>query len=291
MSNNIAAKDANGVNVVLRTTDDGVGHIPHHMNGANLYLDIGTQLAANVDLLTGVVNGWLDVGDYFSGSIQISASAGVTSGAIIFEQTNDSSVTAGLPLQVTEVTAITANPLIAAMSIAASANRLFQAPITARYIRVRISTAFVGGLVRAVAFFNQQPSTSLSLSVRQATAASLLVTNTPATPTTLFRNSTASTNAVSMKASAGTLTDVVVTNTGASVAYLKLYNKASAPTVGTDIPVFTLPIPAGAPADLNFGPLGQRFSTGIAFAITAGASDADATAVAAGDIKAALTYI
>lgn len=67
-----------------------------------------------------------------------------------------------------------------------------------------------------------------------------LITTTLATLT-----SAATTNATSVKTSGGTIYNIVASNTGAAAAYLKIYNKASAPTVGTDIPVHTCVIPAG----------------------------------------------
>lgn len=100
-------------------------------------------------------------------------------------------------------------------------------------------------------------------------------------------NSAASTNATSVKASAGKLGWVSVTNINASPRYLKFYNKASAPTVGTDTPVLVLLIPGNANGSGNnpaIPPQGLNFSTGIAFAITTGAADSDTGAVALNDI-------
>ena len=105
--------------------------------------------------------------------------------------------------------------------------------------------------------------------------------------------SAASTNATSLKGSAGVLGIVYAVNLNAAVRYLKFYNKATAPTVGSDTPVLTLPIPAsttGAGFALNVGPNGWSFSTGIAYATTTGIADADTGAVAANEIILALGY-
>jgi hypothetical protein len=74
------------------------------------------------------------------------------------------------------------------------------------------------------------------------------------------------------------------------VAYVKLYNKATAPTVGTDIPEMILPVPAavsGVPgvANPNIGFHGLRFALGLGIAITGAAVHTDTTAVAAGQVK------
>lgn len=105
--------------------------------------------------------------------------------------------------------------------------------------------------------------------------------------------SAASTNATSLKASAGTLYSITAFNLNAAVRYLKFYNKASAPTVGTDTPVATFAIPAsatGAGFTITF-PFGFDFSTGIAYATTTGAADSDTAAVAANEIFVVGTYI
>ena len=113
---------------------------------------------------------------------------------------------------------------------------------------------------------------------------------TPVTPTTNFLNSAATTNATAVKASAGTLWSAVATNTSASTRYLKLYNKASAPTVGTDVPVLVITLPATSTVNVSGGSNGVRFSTGIALAVTGAAGDTDTTAIGAAEIKVASTY-
>lgn len=103
----------------------------------------------------------------------------------------------------------------------------------------------------------------------------------------------ATTNATSVKATAGKICEGWVFNTSAATKFLKLYNKASAPTVGTDVPVMTLPIPAGQGIALGsiFGIFGKYFSTGIAYALTGAAADNDATAIAAGDVIVNLGWV
>ncbi len=98
--------------------------------------------------------------------------------------------------------------------------------------------------------------------------------------------SAASTNATSVKASPGAVGFIYVVNLNAAVRYLKLYNKASAPTVGSDTPIATLPIPASATGAGFMLPIpgGVAFTTGIALALTTGAADADTGAVAANEI-------
>jgi hypothetical protein len=100
----------------------------------------------------------------------------------------------------------------------------------------------------------------------------------------------ASTNATSLKASAGGISAIDMFNVATYPVYLKLYNKASAPTVGTDTPVWTIPIPANGGFSRDFVQ-GEYFSTGIAYAITKLQGDSDATAVAAGDAMGRIKWV
>lgn len=105
--------------------------------------------------------------------------------------------------------------------------------------------------------------------------------------------SAATTNAQSVKASAGQVYTIHASCTNATARFLKLYNKASAPTVGTDTPVMTIVLP-GATTGTNTviiaSDVGATFSTGIALAITAVVTDADATAILANEVIVHLFY-
>lgn len=99
--------------------------------------------------------------------------------------------------------------------------------------------------------------------------------------------SAATTNATSIKASGTNLYFLSASNINASPRYIKLFNKASSPTVGTDIPVLTFLIPgntSGAGTNIAIGAAGLRFTTGLALAITTGVADLDVGAVAANEI-------
>lgn len=104
--------------------------------------------------------------------------------------------------------------------------------------------------------------------------------------------SLASTNANVVKNSGGNLYSIIAIGLTSTVRFLKLYNKATTPTVGTDVPVMTIPIPAntqGAGVALPFS-MGVNFPLGIGIAITSGSADNDTGAVGAGDVIVNLTY-
>ena len=108
-----------------------------------------------------------------------------------------------------------------------------------------------------------------------------VATRTTGGATTFTLISAATTNATNIKSSAGTLYTLTVFNNGAAAAYFKLYNKATAPTVGSDTPVGTFLLPSGGGFTYPIPDVGLNFSTGIAYAITGGGALADTTAVAA----------
>lgn len=96
--------------------------------------------------------------------------------------------------------------------------------------------------------------------------------------------SAATTNATSLLSKPGVIGALHVINTTATKAYLKLYDKATAPTVGSDTPVMTLAIPASTDGAGFTWTAPISFGAGIAYAITGAAADNDTTAVGAGDI-------
>lgn len=107
------------------------------------------------------------------------------------------------------------------------------------------------------------------------------------------RVSTADTNAVAIKAGGGTVHWIHATNVNAAVRYLKLYNLAVAPTVGTSVPTITIALQGGTTGthtDIPI-PLGLDFDVGIAMALTTEATDAGSTGVSASETVVNIGYI
>jgi len=168
-------------------------------------------------------------------------------------------------------------------------------PRTARYFRARVS-AYTSGTTTVVGTLSARPmqlapapalsaGTALigdvGMQVRAGTIANVSIAKV---------RSAASTNATSVKASAGRILRGVLTNTTASIKYVAFFNKATAPSPGADTPVFTLAIPPTTALLMGGDDFGMPFTTGIAYAITAANADLDATAVAAGDVVGHFTY-
>lgn len=116
------------------------------------------------------------------------------------------------------------------------------------------------------------------------------VTGVPLAPVSHSHNiSAASTNANLVKNSVGRVFNVYAFNTSASIRYVKLFDKATAPVTGTDVPAKTFLVPANGQISIQFA-AGAHFSNGIGFAITTNAADLDNIAVAAGDIYLDIDY-
>lgn len=100
--------------------------------------------------------------------------------------------------------------------------------------------------------------------------------------TSRIPSSAATNNATSGKVGEGFLSGFSGYNTNAAVRYLKFYDKASAPTVGTDVPVLTYALPPTTAFAIPA--FDYHFKLGLAYALVTGAADNDNTAVGAGDI-------
>jgi hypothetical protein len=85
----------------------------------------------------------------------------------------------------------------------------------------------------------------------------------------------------------------VLSNVHATVAaYVKLYDKATAPTVGTDTPKMTILVPLAGSVVLTLSEVGEGidFANGIGIGATTGAADNDTTAPTANNVIANIFY-
>jgi hypothetical protein len=213
---------------------------------------------------------------------QIISTAGITAGAIIFEESNDG-VTWVVAPWVDD-----ASPgsllLSTATNIAASQNKFFTGRIARRYFRCRISTAFSGGTVQAITKFSandfprQMPVTSANSSYLSGT-----MFIDPSSRGTLYSAlTTAGTNAALIISGSRCVTTVAIYNPTSTPAFVKFYNKATAPTPGTDVPVLTYPIPANSTVTDGFTYGLRGFPLGIGIAVTGAMADSDTSNAPAG---------
>ena len=151
-----------------------------------------------------------------------------------------------------------------------------------KWFRIRCTTSVTASSVARWVVnrtaFGSEPGPSVQGTVSIAGT----VPVTPGTGTQAYQVGTASTNALVVKASPGNLMEISLFNPTAALVYLKIYDKATAPTVGTNVPVLTIPVAVNSMVSLNFGSTGKRFTAGIGTAITAGPLATDTAAVAVG---------
>jgi hypothetical protein len=240
----------------------------------------GSITAAN-----GTVDGTLDLSGYSAVRVQLTGTFAAT---IAYEVSNDGTNWFASYLLVTNIN----GPGNSNGGTSALAG-----PITGKFFRARASS-FTSGtatltIVYSAAAPAQVPANAVQLNGGTNVVGGVYIGNGSA-PSAFSTTSAATTNATSVKASAGTLFEFTVSNPTATAAYFKLYNKASAPTVGTDIPVATYRVAAtGSAGDTVIPPIGangKRFTTGIAWALTAAAAATDTAASVAG-IQIHGTYV
>lgn len=119
-----------------------------------------------------------------------------------------------------------------------------------------------------------------------------LTTPTPATSggLSIYRSIDLDESEEEVKASAGQLFGWYLYNAAATARYLKFYNATAAnTTVGTTTPVLTIPVAAGAAANVEFSN-GIAFGTAISAAVTTGLADNDTGAPAANDFIINILY-
>lgn len=255
-----------------------------------------TYSQAGAIALNTVLVGPIDADGMRGISLQV-ASMG-TSGAIQVQQSND-----GTNWSSTLVQSINASPTTNPAYVG-----IFWCNLVGRFFRIVMGTAATAGTTSLAIRLDKEEYSELMAGMNvtslPATPAgtnligksicdmSATIANGPAFSVHRLVSAAASTNATSVKASAGRVLKIRGYNAKAAVCYLKLYNKASAPTVGTDTPFMTIPLKASDVFDIDFEDFGLNFSTGIAYAITGAAADADTTALVAADVVGlAVVYI
>jgi hypothetical protein len=238
-----------------------------------------------------------DVLPQSSFSIQVVSTG--TAGTYIFEGSNDNVNFIGIP--VFNLSIIIPVPINTAITATAS-SAIYVGACKFRYLRLRIVTAITGGSIQAFSNYSEHPIALTQQPIGNGTAANLVAnissvttSGTPTAPATPYiLNSLATTNGALILTGTSGLHAFYASNIGATTAYVKLYNKATAPAVGTDVPAMVIPVPSNAvngigTADLAIGHNGFRFALGLGIAVTGGVADSDTTAVAAGQVKVMLS--
>ena len=219
----------------------------------------------------------LDVSQYKFISLQLT---GTWIGTVSFQGSNDGG---------TFFPIVTSNPSggLANGETSTTVNRLIKVPTVYKFVRIRI-TDYTSGIVEGVAFGHRDENSSgliaaigpVTLNAETTKKIGNVGILQGADPDYEKIISATTTNATAVSSVPVNVSILHLVNTGDGVRFVKLYNKASAPTVGTDVPLITIGIPAVQNSSFMLPALqGINFSIGLSYAITLGAADSDTTAL------------
>jgi hypothetical protein len=228
--------------------------------------------ALNDDLLSS-----LDVSQYKFISLQLT---GTWVGTVSFQGSNDGG---------TFYPIVTSNPSggLANGETSTTENRLVKVPTIYKFVRIRV-TAYTSGIVEGIAYGHRDENSSgliaaigpVTLNAETTKKIGNVGILQGADPDYEKIISDTTTNATAVSSVPVNVSILHLVNTGDGVRFVKLYNKASAPTVGTDVPLITIGIPAVQNSSFMLPALqGINFSIGLSYAITLGAADSDTTAL------------
>lgn len=160
-----------------------------------------------------------------------------------------------------------------------------------KWVRIRCTTAVTAGAIGRWTIIRGAYATEPipAIQTHPVTASGTFVTS-PLAGSAHTQIAAATTNITVVKSSAGNLNELTMFNMTGAVVYIKLYNKATAPVLATDVPVMVLNAFALTPIIYTWGELGKRFPLGISIAITANPTTNDATAIGAGGVLVSATY-
>lgn len=181
--------------------------------------------------------------------------------------------------------AVPANALYNGLNVAGNLRGLTGSNPTGSVFAAQTDLVGVNG-VTALAGNGVTGTGSLRVTIASDTTANsnpYLVQSVPGTASGLTTASAVaanSNNSTSVKGSAGLVYSVMVTNNSATIAYFKLFNKTTAPTCGSDTPVWRMMVPASSGFVFN-SDQGLTLGTGIGYCLVTGIADADNTSVAA----------
>lgn len=226
--------------------------------------------------------------------IRNTGSAAMAAGVFVFEgsvDSTDGSDGTWFALQAIRSDSNTIETGRAASSLAAGTGQLYAWELSVnavRWFRIRCTTTVTASSIARWTIIRGTYATEPIPGIQTHAVTGTVTANSPS-GSAISVVTAASTNASNQKSSAGNLFEISAANPTATPAFLKLYNKASAPTVGTDVPILTIPIPANNQISIEFGNIGKRFTTGIAMAVTGAIVATDTTSAVAG-IQISGTY-
>ena len=228
--------------------------------------------AVNDDLIAS-----LDVAEYKFISLQLT---GTWEATVTFQGSNDGG---------TFYPIVTSNPSggQAVGESSTTVNRLVKVPTIYKFMRIRV-TSYTSGVIEGVAYGHRDENSSgliaaigpVTLNAETTKKIGNVGIESGGTPSyhkiISVSGATLSANLVSSNPSKMTILHLV--NGVATLRYFKLYDKASAPVVGTDTPLITVALSPNSASSFTLPAfVGIDFSLGISYGITLGVADNNTT--------------
>lgn len=252
--------------------------------GANTALIIG---AASTIFNPGGSNpinqAFIDMQGWAGGTIQIQTlQAGVTSLSVrgSNDGVNWTALAVGLSVS-TGGTTVTTAP----------ATGYYTLPNGWRFLQIIIAQAGTSGTTSAYVHLTSTPATLVASILGTSTAAIGGLNATTSGGATTYRNINVGATGALIKGASGNLFHIVASNDTATKCYLKLYDKVTAPTVGTDTPFMTILVPAGGVVVVPFSAIASKFSAGLGIGATGLIADSDTTAPGTNACAVVIEYI
>lgn len=175
---------------------------------------------------------------------------------------------------------------------------IYKIPTAFQYLRVRV-TAYTSGTVEGFALAYKEDSNTgqisatgqVGLNAGTAYIGDVKVLPTISAPSISHKViSAVGVNATLLQVGASNIDMLLMVSGAATPRFVKFYDQATIPVVGTDIPKYTFPLAVGA-SPLQLPPKGLNFTTGLAYAILLSVEDAGTTPfTVVGEVVAMLDY-
>lgn len=227
-----------------------------------------TIVTGTLAALNATVDGTTDLSNYATIRIQIT---GTFSATVTFQTSIDGTN------WITQFVNPFANASFTGAVSTTTGTGMWVAEARGRYFRLN-ATSYTSGSAVVSILYTAAPHTGL---VRLAQSGEIIGNVGFGGQTTSKQVTTNTAFTTSVKGGGGALTTVLVSNTSATTVWVKLYDKATAPTLASDTPIAVFPVVANDLRFVQFGQTGISVNNGIGLAITGASAFADTTAVAA----------
>lgn len=286
MTDNMEIRDAGGNYVMLRTIVQNGVHTPR------LFIEPALQDAVTGDVTANAQTVVMNV-ERVSNVVAHVVASGLSGHTVAFEASINSTDGANGNWFTVQGVRSNANTIETGITSAISATPAYSWEISVngyKWFRVRATahTAGTASWTLSPAPFATEPVPAIQ------NGAQVVLNSSTSVGAASFKNqiAAAGNNAQNVKTTVTNVNDIILCNMTTNDMYFKLYNKSTAPVVGTDVPVRTIYMPPKSSISYGLGTVGIRLTSGMGFALTDGPNNTDtATAnITAGSASVQISY-